>query len=198
VVQKILLRAYVSTLLVRAYQPMSHGLTDLRYQRPFVTLDCSQRAENALAPARLLAVFFEAPLSLVHVVQKPELPRREPPSQPDIELAHQLTKRNREAATNYFEHLRSRLASEGIDVQTHLLVGDNVAETLHELVEEQQADLVMMSAHGYTGGRKWPFGSFATSFIAYGTAPLLIIQDLSPDEVAKTRAEQAAVEYKGH
>jgi hypothetical protein len=55
-----------------------------------------------------------------------------------------------------------------------------------------------MSAHGYTGAARFSYGSLVTSFIAYGSAPLLIVQDLPPDELQPSQAEVASTEYKGH
>jgi len=59
-------------------------------------------------------------------------------------------------------------------------------------------DLVLLGAHGYSGQRKWPYGSITTSFIEYGSMPLLIVQDLDPEEIELTQAEKAAAEEKGH
>jgi hypothetical protein len=36
------------------------------------------------------------------------------------------------------------------------------------------------------------------NFVAYGTTPLMIVQDLSPDEIERTQAEMAAREHKGY
>ena len=83
-------------------------------------------------------------------------------------------------------------------IRTCLVVHTSAAAALHDLVDEEHAGLVVMSAHGHSGGTRWPFGSVAASFIAYGYTPLLIVQDLSPDEVRRSRAEQAAMESKGH
>ncbi len=195
VVQKIILRAYVPTMIVRAYQPVAHDLTGLCYRRLLVPLDCSQRAECVLSPAITLARFHKSELLLVHVVSKPEMPRRVPPTQQEVELANQIMELNQLEAIRYLEQLKSRLS---VDVRTRLLVSDHAAATLHDLVDQESADLVMLSAHGYSGGTKWPYGSMVVNFIAYGTTPLLIVQDLSPDEVERTRAEMAAREYKGH
>lgn len=93
------------------------------------------------------------------------------------------------------KQLQSQLS---LDVQTRLLVSDDAAATLHDLVDQENVDLVVLSAHGYSGRTKWPYGSMVVNFIAYGTTPLLIVQDLTPDEVERTQAEVAAREYKGH
>jgi len=195
VVQKIILRAHVPTMIVRAYQPVTSDLAGLRYRRLLIPLDCSQRAECVLSPATTLARFHKSELLLAHVVSRPEMPRRAPPTQQEVELANQITELNKLEATRYLEQLRSQLA---LDVRTRLLISDNAAATLHDLVDQEDVDLVALGAHGYSGGTKWPYGSIVINFIAYGTTPLLIVQDLSPDEVERTRAEVAAREYKGH
>jgi nucleotide-binding universal stress UspA family protein len=195
VVQKIILRAYMPTMVVRAYQHVTNDLEGLRYRRLLAPLDGSQRAECVLPLATTLARFYSAKLLLAHVVSRPEIPRRVLPLQDDVELADRLTERNRIEADRYLAQLRSRLSS---DVRIHLLVGVCPAAVLHELVVEEEVDLVLLSAHGYSGNTRWPYGSVALNFIAYGTTPLLIMQDLSQDEVVGTRAELAAREYKGH
>ena len=195
VVQKIILRAYVPTMIVRAYQPVTSDLAGLRYRRLLVPLDCSQRAECVLPPATTLARFHKSELLLVNVVSRPEMPRRAPLTQEEVELANRITELNQLEAVRYLEQFQSRLSS---DVRTRLLVGDDVAATLHDLVDQENIDLVVLSAHGYTGGTKWPYGNLVVNFIAYGTTPLLIVQDLPPHEVERTRAEAAATEYKGH
>ena len=70
--------------------------------------------------------------------------------------------------------------------------------SLHELVEREKADLVVLSGHGYSGRMEWPYGGVANSFVQYGTTPLLIVQDLSPEEIELTEAEAAIREIKGH
>lgn len=70
--------------------------------------------------------------------------------------------------------------------------------SLHELVEREKADLVVLSGHGYSSRMKWPYGGVTNSFIQYGTTPLLIVQDLPPEEIELTEAEAAIREIKGH
>jgi hypothetical protein len=56
----------------------------------------------------------------------------------------------------------------------------------------------MLVAHGHSGERRWPYGSVASSFIAYGNTSLMIMQDLSESEISHTYAELALKEGKGH
>jgi nucleotide-binding universal stress UspA family protein len=195
VVQKVILRSYTPTMIVRAYQPVTEELTGLRYERLLVPLDGSQRAECILPLATNLARFHQCRLLLAHVVSKPEVPRRAPLTQEEAELIDQITERNRQKGERYLKELRSRLSG---DIETRLLVSENPALTLHQLVEKESADLVLLAAHGYSGEVQWPYGSVALNFIAYGTTPLLIMQDISEEERERTAAEKAASESKGH
>lgn len=186
VVQKIILQAYTSVFLARAYQPNPPELVDLRYRRIMAPLDGSQRAECVLPLLAALSQEHQAEIVLSHVVVYPEMPRRIPLIPEERELSQRLVEFNREEATRYFEQLKSRLPG---SVQTRVVLSDNVIATLHNLVEDEMIDLVVLSAHGYSALRKYPYGSVSTSFIAYGATPLLIIQDLAPQEMELSPAE---------
>jgi nucleotide-binding universal stress UspA family protein len=195
VVHKLISRSRSSTLTVRAYQPTTDDLANWRYRRLLLPLDGSQRAECALPPASTLARLHGAQIILAHAVCEPEMPRRGPPTPEDLDLASRVVKRNRVAASRYLDQLQSRM---DLDVRTRLLVPGDGAGTLHDLLEEENVDLVVMCAHGYTGGSKWPHGSVTASFIEYSTAPLLIVRDLPQDPEQLTEAEEASRERKGH
>jgi nucleotide-binding universal stress UspA family protein len=194
VVQKIILRTHTSVMVVRAYQPVASSLTGMHFARVLVPLDCSQRAESVLPLAAALARAHNAELLLAHVVSRPEVPHREPLSQDVVDLVDHVTEYNRIEATQYLEGLRPQLSP---NVQTRLLISDNAPETLHELVARENVDLVMLGAHGYGGGTRWPYGSMVLNFIVYGTTPLLIVQDLSMEEFEGTQVEMTAERVQG-
>ncbi len=194
-VQKVIMGARISIMIIRAYQVASADLTRPGYERLLVPLDGSQRAECALPFATGLARFYNSRLILAHVVKEPELPRQTPPTPEDIDLVDRLMARNREEARRQLEQLEGRFP--GI-IETRLVDSNSVPATLHELAEKDQIDLVVMCAHGQAGRTRWPYGSVAVSFIAYGTTPLLIVQDLPADQIEPTEAELAAQERKGH
>jgi len=191
--EKIVLRASTSTMIVRASHPTPGELAALRYRRLLVPLDGSQRAEYVLPLATALARAHESELLLAHVVRQPEMPRRVPPTQEDIELINRITARNQEEAARYLDQFQSRLS---LDVQIRLSVSENTAASLHELAEKEEVDLVLLSAHGYSAATRWPFGSVAMSFIAYGVTPFLIMQDVPPPEAEPARAEVASREWR--
>ena len=195
VTQKTILSAQTSLLIVRAH---AGELTEAPvYRNILVPLDGSQRAENVLPIITQLANFHKSKIHLVQVIQTPEMARQMPPVREDIELSSRIVERNREEAERYLEQLKSRSYLEGITVQTHLIASDNAAVALHQLVEQEQIDLVALSAHGYSGNHQWPYGSMVNNFILYGKVSLLIVQDLpvkqeptSPELLSSERAER--------
>lgn len=194
VVQKVILRARTSIMIVRAYKPMVSETSELRYQRILVPLDGSHRAESVLPRATAVARSQNAQVIIAHVVKQPEMPRRTPLTNEDLELAERVTDRNRAEAEKYLAELKARL---DVNNETRLLVSPSVILTLHDFIEREEIDLVFLSAHGYTGETRWPYGSTVVSFIAYGNTPLLIYQDLQKDRILPTPAEIAAKEYGG-
>lgn len=191
VVQKIILRAKTSVMIVRAYQPLPEDFSELHYQHILLPMDGSQRAEIVFPLAGALARVHGAQILAAHVVREPEMPRRTHQTQEDIELVNRIMERNRAEASKYLAEIGSHL---DVPVDTRLLIGESVTKALHELVDQSAIDLVLLSAHGYSGDVKWPYGNVVISFIAYGTTPLLVVQDLPPDRLEPTRAEIMARE----
>lgn len=181
ITQKTVLSAQASLLIVRAHQQYTQtdeSLGQPIYQRILVPLDGSQRAENVLPIITHLAHFHKSQIHLVQVVQTPEMARQMPPVREDIDLSTRVVARNQEEAGRYLEQLKSRSYLEGIAVQTHLITNDNAAVALHQLGEQENIDMVTLSAHGYSGNHQWPYGSMVNNFIMYGKVPVLIVQDL--------------------
>jgi nucleotide-binding universal stress UspA family protein len=192
VVQKIILRAYTSIMIVRAYQPVIHEERALTYGRLMIPVDGSQRAESILPAASSLASFYDATLLIVHVVRRPEMPRRTPRAPEDLSLAERLTERNLDEASKYLEEIQNRMP---VKTQTRLETSERVNVTLHEIAKNEDVDLILLSAHGHSGESKWPYGSVVLSFISYGNTPLLIFQDVPRNQFSNLDAEVAAREF---
>jgi nucleotide-binding universal stress UspA family protein len=173
-VQQLLQRIWTSTLIIHMNQSFTAEPVELQYQRLVLPLDGSRRAAVALPIATALAKAHQAELLLVRVVSKPEMARYMPLTLEDEDLMNRVVERNEEEGSKYLDQLRAHSPA---NVHTRLLVSDNVAATLQSFCEQAQTDLLIMSAHGYSGEAKWPYGSVTNRFITDGTMPLLIVQD---------------------
>jgi nucleotide-binding universal stress UspA family protein len=173
-------------------------MTKIRYKRLFVGMDCSPRSEFVLPFAISLAQFHKSQIVLECVVERPQAINRFPLSEEDTQLINKFVERDYQAATHYFKQLLNQFPTKELRLKAHVSIGENAISVLHDLAEESNADLVMLVAHGYSGERRWPYGSVTTSFIVYGNTSLMIMQDLPDTEIHPTRAEMAVREGKGH
>ncbi len=189
VAQKIIYHAFKSFMLVRAYQQPQTDAPP--YRRIMVPLDGSQRAECVLPFALRLAQTHEAELLLVHAVTRPDVVQRQPLSPEEADLLEQFVERNKAEAARYlaqFDHL----ADSG--VKTRLLTNSSAADVLLNFAEAEQVDLVLLCAHGSSGDNVRPYGSVVSSFIAYGSSALLIVQDLPANQIKPTQAALTATQ----
>lgn len=172
---QVLLQARVSLLLVRD-GPRQRGAV-------LVPLDGSARAEHVLPVAQRISLARGVPLLLAHAVAEPEVPRAAPLTAQEEALKEDLTAVNRAAMTRYLEALAAQLRPDG-PCEVRLLGGTHPLEALHDLIRSEAVGLLVLSAHGHSGLRRWPFGRMALNLLTYASVPVLIVQDLCAHEFA--------------
>jgi nucleotide-binding universal stress UspA family protein len=195
VVQKVAARAYRSMMIVRAYAPASSEGGIVTYRCLLVPLDGSRRAECVLPMAVSLARAHDAELVLAHVVRKPEIPDRLWADEEELGLCEQLAACRQRRAERYLEEVRKHLV---VDAKVELEADADVPGALQSLAEARPFDLIMMSAHGYSGSPRRIYGNVTTSLIGYSSMPLLVVQDFEGGQLAPLQAELATKERQGH
>lgn len=214
VTQKVINLIYLPVLLVRAYcQPTAPGF-GVHYRRILLPIDSSRRAECSLAAGIALAggeIFSgllaagndrsirrpdlqtsQPPTTLIitAVIKPPEIPIPEPYPVEIEKLSSQLMEVSRLAVTSYLNEMKARLP---VECESRVLENTNASLAIQELAaQEEDIDLVILCAHGYTGQFAWPYGSNARNYIEHGTKPVLVIQDVPRSQVQPTAAEIAA------
>ncbi len=214
VTQKVINLIYLPVLIVRAYNQPEAVDVRVQYRRILLPIDSSRRAECSLAAGIALARGemsggmasdvndhpqdfpmagnSSAPTKLIlaAVIKPPELPIPEPYPFEIEQLSQQLMSVSRLAVSNYLKEMKERLP---VDSEISVIENISVSSTIHELAsQEEDIDLVVLCAHGYTGQFAWPYGSIARNYIEHGTKPVLIIQDVPRSQVQPTAAEIAA------
>jgi len=150
------------------------------YRSILVPMDGSARAESVLPVVARLATTGGAEVVLGHVVPVPELTEIGPLDSEAIELRERLVDRNERVACAYLDRLRSQLAASGITVRTIILRAPDVRSRLARLIVDENADLVVLSAHGRRGRADVPFGSVVEYLLAHARTPLLILREDTP------------------
>ena len=141
-----------------------------------VCTDLSDASRRAFPPAASIARAFSARLSLVHLAERPGVPAFAshgigPPNLP-AELA------------SYFESLETRLGDlirtdstfDGIDAHARLLRNTGF-ESLTEFLKEEDVSLLVLTTHGYTGAKRFVFGSFASKVMHSAQCPVLVLRE---------------------
>jgi len=133
----------------------------MAYNKILVPLEGSELAEKALPYAKSIAKLKKGSLTLFAV-----------------SLAIFVERRDRLFAS-YLEVSAKELNDQKIKTTTATGYGD-IADQIIKYANNNQMDLIVMSTHGYSGAKKWMFGSI-TQKVLYGTAiPVLLVKAKAP------------------
>jgi nucleotide-binding universal stress UspA family protein len=195
-VQKVLLRAIIPVMIIRAYQEPHENLEGLEYKKLLLPLDGSKRAECTLPLAESISEVQDSEILLTHIVEEPYLPCQIPLDDEESQVLERLNEINQKESERYLKQIKERLKTDHVDVIIERSKKPTVS--LHNIIDREQVDVVILCAHGYSGDNRWPYGKVALNFIAFGTTPLIIVQDLTKDEINDSLAELYARQTKGH
>lgn len=217
VTQKVINLIYLPVLIIRSYNELESVHEKMHYRKILLPIDSSRRAEfaissgialasgakpvrshvsnqhDAVAQTNNLPEISQTKLIFVTVIKPPEILFPEPFPLKITRLIEELMEVNRDAAKMYLEEMRERLPD---DCETRVIEHVSVNTAIHELsIQEEDIDLIILCAHGYTGQSTYPYGSIAHHNIQYGTKPVLIIQDVPRVLVEPTVAENISEKF---
>jgi len=219
VTQKVINLIYLPLLLIRAYTQPGAEEPESHYRRILLPIDSSRRAESTLSvgielarggvPTEPTSGFKQrarrskesseptnkTKLILTAVIKPPEFPIPKPYPVEIEKLIKQVMAVSRLAVSNYLNEMKERLP---VECETCVLENISVATAIHDKASrEDDIDLVVLCAHGFTGQFTWPYGSVARNYIDHGTKPVLVIQDVPHTQAQLTAAEKAAKKTGG-
>jgi nucleotide-binding universal stress UspA family protein len=145
-----------------------------------VPIDFSPSSHAALEAATELAEKFHAQLYLLHVI--PEFPVVALPETVSEGLIVEAAKK---AAAEHFEVSMAGLAAKKVKATTNVEVGNDVAGSILEAIERENADLVVITTHGLSGWYPQVFGSIAEKLVKLVQCPLLLLRTPKPESSAK-------------
>lgn len=136
------------------------------FKRLLVPLDGSRLAETTLPIVERLATIENAPVSLLHVIE-----RGAPAS---VHGDRHLT--TVQEATAYLSSIAAKLQSAGIQTgeHTHEVPQGNIARSIADHAEEEHADLIALCTHGHHRVKELVFGTIAQQVLRCGTTPVLL------------------------
>lgn len=148
-------------------------MSENRYKKIIVPIDGSGWSERAIPHAVDIAQNNEAELILLHVFKPPATEYVG-----DIALAGQddSLMAVREEMKAKLMALRGQVRSEKVTARVQFIEGTGVAGIICDYINDEKADLVVMSSHGRTGVTRWLFGSVAHKVMQGVDVPVMIIR----------------------
>lgn len=178
-VHKVVSAAGVSCAVVRpdgtGSEPEAPG-----YRRILVPLDGSRRAEWAVGLVAGMLDGGATEIVLLQVVPAPEMPRRRPLTREEIELGRKIVECNRRESAAYLAEVQAR-TGHGHAVHTRLEISPRIAETIRRVAEEEQADLIALTAHGASDPEDGCLGPVCQEVLTRSSLPVLVFQDVRPE-----------------
>jgi nucleotide-binding universal stress UspA family protein len=146
--------------------------------RILVPLDGSKRAEDILQHVMPLAECFGAKLILLQVVVPVYYAIDPQLSHVDIDM--EATQRQQTEASAYLESKLKKLQGNGMEVETVVAQG-SIVETIIDVAQMLDADLIAMASHGRSGLARVFYGSVAAGVLQKVDRPLLLIRSRDED-----------------
>jgi nucleotide-binding universal stress UspA family protein len=153
----------------------------LPFRRVLVTTDFSDTSLQALPVAVEIAVHFDAELLLVHVLPVDTPTPWDIPPYADFGLASLPLPEYETQVRQEVERRLAMVASKhvhGVKVRGLVGRGDAAAE-VSRMATEENADLIVLATHGWTGWRHLVFGSVAERVLREAPCPVLSVRSPS-------------------
>ncbi|HCI79355.1 MAG TPA: hypothetical protein DHW02_06680, partial [Ktedonobacter sp.] len=148
------------------------------FQRILVPLDGSERAERSIPVAVHMARTASGSIILVRIIETPVEYWSSLAQIPSATLVETAIEAEIDEAERYLAAVAASPAMVGVTVQTVTLFGQ-VAPSILSAANTCNADIILMSSHGYTGMKRWVMGSVAEKIARHSTLPVLILRDSS-------------------
>jgi len=143
----------------------------MMYKNILVPLDQSKIAEEVIPTAVAMAGAFNGKITLIYVFEiLPLLPQDRKSEQRVL----------REEGEAYLDQVRPKIEESGISAEAVIETGDP-SITICSYAEQEDVDLIIMSASGHGGIERWTLGSVSEKVLRSSPKPVLLVRSASRD-----------------
>lgn len=146
------------------------------YGRVLVPLDGSQRSTWAVSLVSGMVQDDAPEIVLLQVVGLPEMPRTRPLTHEEEELRHKFVECNRRAAAAYLDEIKNRFAGTA-PIRIRLEDSPHVEDVINRVADEEDVDLIALTAHGASGVIERSTGTTCQSVVLSASRSVLVLQD---------------------
>ena len=159
----------------------------LTLQNVCCPIDFSEPSYEALETACEITLHFSAQLILVHVVTPiPVIPVHDDPTSFNLPLYEKEMETN---AVKLLLQIQQEKIPKAIQSRTMVLQGDPATQIVN-MVKDEKMDMIIIATHGFTGWRKFMFGSVTEKVIRLSPCPVLSIRASHPEGETDRKSQQ--------
>ena len=150
-----------------------------RYQKIIVPIDGSGMSQRAIPHAVEIAQANSSEIILLHVFRPPAHEYSD-----IIALSGGETQVDdmRNEVKQYLMSIRNQLREEGLNCRVQMIEGAGTAHLICDYINNEDADLVIMSTRGHTGLARFVFGSVAQKVLHGVRVPVMLVY---PDDATQ-------------
>lgn len=171
VADAVVRRVEVPVLLLKPHVTGSRETTADAIHRVMIPIDGSAASEEVIEQAIAVAgrsnVIFDLVQVIVPIIPGAQLGDVPFAAGPGLQA-------EQDEAHRYLEQVADGLRMRGVQVETHVRMGDNAGEAILAMANELGADLIAMSTHGRGGLRRVALGSVADHVLRHAPVPVLL------------------------
>lgn len=148
------------------------------FKKILVPLDGSPLAERALSPALALAKETDGEIVLLHALITDDILIPDYMGMPVLQPDYWIEERRGQAVA-YLANIEKRFGHPNVKFLTSIIEGDP-ASLILDTAREESFDLIAMSTHGYSGVRRFMFGSVTEHVLRHSGCPILVVRQDRP------------------
>jgi universal stress protein A len=146
----------------------------LPIRKLLVPTDFSESSYRGVRAADELALHFSAELIMIHVISPAQFVPPAGPSLPTGQRLPALLEDLMDAARHSIKWVIEEKISDGVSSRSFVLSGAP-ADEIVRVAAEEEVDAIVISTHGFTGWRRFIFGSVAEKVVRLAECPVLTI-----------------------
>jgi nucleotide-binding universal stress UspA family protein len=145
------------------------------YKKIVVPLDGSAFSECSLPHAQAIASGCQVPsVVLLRVIEPLSSETISALAQAGGDLLREVEMQNKVEARDYMAKMGNNLKKQGFTVETVTIEG-RPEEQILKYVEDNHADLIIITTHGRSGPSRWIFGSVADKIMRHAVVPVMMV-----------------------
>jgi nucleotide-binding universal stress UspA family protein len=175
---KVLHGTCTPVLLIKS---RAHKTAKVEFKKILVPLDGSPFSEASIPYVKELAKGTGGEIILLRVSEPPVLPAdRSPAIKPSWEEYRDiLLAEIQRQAEEYLQGIKANLGKSGIKARSQATLG-KAAESILQVAQKEDINLIAMTTHGRTGVSRWVYGSVASRIVEESLQPVMLIRPSVP------------------